>query len=93
MLDNDIYLMVAIFQQAYQAGEFISDPVVYAKQYKFEIKVAGQLLEYLGLVTRDKRSPLSWRPTSLLLRIAAEKLTRTRSSAKPVARGELWLTC
>jgi hypothetical protein len=30
MFENDTYLMVAIFQQAYQAGEFISDPVVYA---------------------------------------------------------------
>ena len=30
MCENDTYLMVAIFQQAYQAGEFISDPVVYA---------------------------------------------------------------
>ena len=41
MLDNDTYLMVAIFQQAYQAGEFISDPVVYAKQYKFRNHGSG----------------------------------------------------
>jgi hypothetical protein len=88
MLDGDIYLMIAIFQEAYQADEFISDPVVYVRKYKFQIKVAGQLLEYLGLAVRDKRSPLGWKPTHDLLKIAAEKLTRTGSSAEPVARDE-----
>jgi hypothetical protein len=91
MFDGDIYFMVAIFQQAYQAGEFIYDPVAYVKKYKFQIKVAGQLLEYLGLAVRDKRSPLAWRPTPDLLKIAAENLTRKESSAEPAARGEFMI--
>jgi hypothetical protein len=85
MLNRDIYLMVALFQQIFQLGNAITDPVKYIEEHKYRIKAAGELLSYLGLAVPDSRSPLSWRPKVKLLNLVAKRMAGEKSGAKIVA--------
>jgi hypothetical protein len=79
MFDNETYLMITIFQTIHQLnGLEESDPAKYLKLYESEIKDAGLVLEYLGLAKLDKKSPLGWRPTPLLLGIIARRLSKQK---------------
>lgn len=79
MFDNETYLMVKIFQTILQSdGLEEPDPAKYLKLYEAEINDAGLVLEYLGLAKLDKKSPLGWRPTPLLLEIIAQRLSKQK---------------
>jgi hypothetical protein len=80
MYDNDVRLMVAIFQRL--DGQDESDPA-YVKMYDCEIKDAGEVLEYLGLAQPAKNSPLGWRPTHLLMEIIAKRLSKQKPQLEP----------
>ena len=43
MLDNDTQLLVAIFQKIFNHDGFARDPVKYARKYKTQLQIAGQL--------------------------------------------------
>jgi hypothetical protein len=76
MIDNDAYLMVAIFQKMFQLEKGIADPAKYVKRHELRIKKAGQLLEYLGLAEQDAESSLGWKPTRRLIEIIADRLSK-----------------
>jgi len=78
-LDTDSLLMITIFQQVFLPHEDERDPKKYLNKYASDIKLAGQLFEYLGLAHVDKRSPLGWRPTDRLVDIIAKKQRAHRS--------------
>jgi hypothetical protein len=84
MLNREIYLMVTIFQQVFQLGEYIPDPEKYVEAHPTRIKAAGELLTYLGLAVADSRTPLGWSPTVKLLDIVARKMTGEKFGAKIV---------
>jgi hypothetical protein len=78
--DNDIQLVVEIFQQIYQPqGEVIDNPTEYVKRCKKLIKSAGPELNFLGLAHPDKKSPFGWRPTSRLRTYIAQRLLGKKS--------------
>jgi hypothetical protein len=86
--NTDIHLMVAIFQGAYQAGTVIKDPEEYLKVNNTKIKDAGPELEFLGLAKRSKKSPLGWRPTLVLMKIIAARLTT--NTAPPLYQADIF---
>ena len=86
MFDKDILSVVAIFQKEFNLGYVERDPVKYVKRYAGAIESTGQLFKYLGLAKPDKRSPLGWRPTPLLLNIMNEREARnSKPSDEPIA--------
>ena len=81
MYDNDIHLMVAIFQRL--DGQEELHPAKYVKMHDCEINDAGEVLEYLGLAQPDKNSPLGWRPTHLLMEIIGRRLSKLKLQQEP----------
>jgi hypothetical protein len=65
MWDNDIQLIVKIFQKILSPRQ-MENSVEYLERHTDEIKVAGCGLKFLQLAKSDKTSPLGWRPTQLL---------------------------
>jgi hypothetical protein len=78
MWDNDVQLVVKIFQQILPLRQ-MDNSVDYLERHKGEIEAAGRQLKFLQLVKFDKKSPLGWRPTELLLKYLAERVTVRRS--------------
>lgn len=90
MFDNETYLMIKIFQATFQLdGLEEPDAAKYLKLYESEVKDAGLVLDYLGLAKQDKKSPLSWRPTSLLLEIMVRRLLSKQKRPREDADDEL----
>jgi hypothetical protein len=86
-LDNGSRLMITIFQQVFLPDNDESDPKKYLKKYASDIKLAGQLFEYLGLAHVDKHSPLGWKPTDRLVDIIAKKAARP---SKPTPKSAIY---
>jgi hypothetical protein len=85
MFDKDTQRIVRIFQRVFHLSYVERDQVKYVKRYAWQIKWAGRLFEYLGLATRDKQSPLGWRPTPLLLDLMNKQPVRkSKPSHKPI---------
>jgi hypothetical protein len=85
MFDQDTQRLVTIFQKAFHLGYVERDQVKYVKRYAWHIEWAGKLFEYLGLAKTDKRSPLGWRPTPLLLDLMNKQPVRkSKPSHKPI---------
>ena len=77
MFDKDTQQLVSFFQKEFQLRKYFErDPVKYVKRHELEIKTTGQMLKYLNLAKSDKRSPLGWRPTHLLMDIINKKAVR-----------------
>jgi hypothetical protein len=76
MFDNDIRRLVAIFQEVFNLDKFDRDQAKYVKRYEYLIERTGQLFEYFSLAKPDKKSPLGWRPTPVLLHIVDEPAPR-----------------
>src|SRR5665213_3894431 len=72
---NDIRQIVKIFQETFQAGDVISDPVQYVEEYKSYLIAAGPELKFLQLAKPDKESPFGWSPTPDLKELIAERGT------------------
>jgi hypothetical protein len=72
---NDIRQIVKLFQETFQLGDVIRDPVEYVKEYKSQLRAAGPELKFLQLAKPDKKSPFGWRPTPLLMKLVAERGT------------------
>jgi hypothetical protein len=85
-LDTGSRLMITIFQQVFLPQDDERDPKKYLKKYATDIKLAGQLFEYLGLAQIDERSPLGWKPTDQLVDIIAKKAARP---SKPTAKSAI----
>jgi hypothetical protein len=85
-LDTGSRLMITIFQQVFLPQDDERDPKKYLKKYASDIKLAGQLFEYLGLAQIDERSPLGWKPTDQLVDIIAKKAARP---SKPTAKSAI----
>lgn len=89
MLNNDTYLMVAIFQKLMRVNENKSiDPACYIEDHLTGIKEAGELLKYLGLAVPDETSPINWRPTHHLMEVIAERLSRKQKPVPKRSDGE-----
>jgi hypothetical protein len=90
MFDNETYLMIKIFQTIFQLdGLEEPDAAKYLKLYESEVKDAGLVLDYLGLANQEKKSPLSWRPTPLLLEIIVRRLLSKQKRPREDADDEL----
>jgi hypothetical protein len=85
-LDTGSRLMITIFQQVFLPQDDERDPKKYLKKYAKDIKLAGQLFEYLGLAQIDERSPLGCKPTGQLVDIIAKKAARP---SKPTAKSAI----
>jgi hypothetical protein len=85
-LDNGSRLMITIFQQVFLPHDDERDPKKYLTKYASDIKLAGQLFEYLGLAHVDKRSPLGWKPTDRLVDVIAKKAA---CPSKPTAKSAI----
>jgi hypothetical protein len=87
MFDQDTQRMVRVFQKVFHLSYVERDQVKYVKRYAEHIEWAGRLFEFLYLAKGDKRSPLGWRPTPLLLDIMNKRAERkTKPSRKPIPR-------
>ena len=85
MFDQDTQRLVRIFQKVFNLSYVERDQVKYVKRYAWQIEWAGRLFQFLHLAKRDKRSPLGWRPTSLLLNIMNKQSARkSKPSRKPI---------
>lgn len=71
--DLKAQLMITIFQQAWGSSPIERDPAKYVKKERTAVAEAGQLFEYLGLATVDRKSPLGWRPTRRMMEYIEEK--------------------
>jgi hypothetical protein len=78
--------MITIFQQVFLPHDDERDPKKYLTKYASDIKLAGQLFEYLGLAHFDKRSPLGWKPTDRLVDVIAKKAA---CPSKPTAKSAI----
>src|ERR1700730_1124378 len=85
MFDQDTRRLVRIFQKVFNLSYVERDQVKYVKRYAWQIEWAGRLFQFLPLAKRDKRSPLGWRPTPLLLDLMKKRSTRkSNQSRKPI---------
>jgi hypothetical protein len=85
MYDKDTQRLARIFQKVFHLSYVERGQVKYVKRYAFQIEWAGRLFEFLCLAERDRRSPLGWRPTPLLLDIMNKRSTRkSKPSHKPL---------
>jgi hypothetical protein len=85
MFDQDTRRLVRIFQKVFNLSYVERDQVKYVKRYAWQIEWAGRLFQFLHLAKRDKRSPLGWRPTPLLLDLMNKRSTRkSKPSRKPI---------
>jgi hypothetical protein len=66
-MGEDIRKVVAIIHKYFYTGEVIKDLEKYVEHYKPEFQAAGPELKFLGLAKIDRRSPLGWAPTTLLM--------------------------
>jgi hypothetical protein len=82
-LDNESLLMITIFQQVCITDPADLDPTEYLKRHAGDIRRAGELFEYLGLVEYHERAPLGWRPTKCFMEIIAKKAARP---SKPTSK-------
>jgi hypothetical protein len=90
-LDSETYLLFAIYSQACRL-KCDSRPTAksYLKTFGKEIQGTARVLEWLGLATPDKTSPLGCRPTTLLMWIIARQPNRPLKAKKsdPSAQDE-----
>ena len=85
VLDNDTYLMIAIFQNQSSADESeLLRPDEFLEEHKDQIRAVGRLFEYLGLAKSKPKSALGWKPTTLLLKLIAERLRNEGAKEEPV---------
>jgi hypothetical protein len=85
VLDENMERIVRIFQKDFHLGYVERDPVKYVKRYPGEVDWAGRLFKYLGLAELDKKSPLGWRPTPLLVDLMNKQPARKcKPSTKPI---------
>jgi hypothetical protein len=89
-LDTGSRLMITIFQQVFLPQDDERDPKKYLKKYATDIKLAGQLFEYLGLAQIDERSPLGWKPTDQLVDIIAKKSSAPIEANRKVSDQRRW---
>jgi hypothetical protein len=70
--DTETYLLFSVY---YEANGFLKgvdgSAASFMKHRAEEIQVTGQVLEWLGLATRDKESPLGWKPSHDLMSLIA----------------------
>src|ERR1022692_4737708 len=84
MFNNDIHLMVTIFQQALQFKDHEEwGHAKYVKRHETKIKDAGLLFDYLGLAEQNAKSPLGWKPTRLLMEIIGKRASNPKTSRVP----------
>ena len=85
MFDKDTQRLVRIFHKAFHLRYVERGQVKYVKQYAGHIEWAGRLFQFLHLAKQDKRSPLGWRPTPLLLDFMnKQKARKSKPSHKPI---------
>lgn len=85
IFDKDTQRLVRIFQNVFHLSHVERDQVKYVKRYAWQIEWAGRLFQFLHLAKRDKRSPLGWRPTPLLLDLMNKQPARkSKPSRKPI---------
>jgi hypothetical protein len=86
--DTDTYLLFSIHYEAYEPFEGMDkSAATYVKRFEKQIRVMGQVLQWLGLATRDKESPLGWKPSHDLISLIAKPHKRSKSR-KPGASVE-----
>jgi hypothetical protein len=76
--DTETYLLFSIYYNAYRF-EGIDTAASYLKEFKTQIHATGQVLEWLGLATPDKSSPLGSKPSHALIDLVAKPRRRSKS--------------
>jgi len=77
MLENDIFLMVAILSNIFwrnrqNTGKWSK----WKGTFQFELEDAGLLFEYMGFAEQDLKSPIGWRPTYQLMQIISARVLK-----------------
>jgi hypothetical protein len=82
MFDKETKRLVSIFQHVFNLDHVEPDQAKYVKEYADLIDDAGQLFEYLCLAELDKKSPLGWRPTPVLVYLMNEHAAGTSKPSR-----------
>jgi hypothetical protein len=77
-LDAETYLLFTIYRRAARVDKRPTAKS-YLKTFENEIRATARVLEWLRLVTFDKKNPFGCRPTEALMRIIARKPTRKKN--------------
>jgi hypothetical protein len=78
--DAETYLLFSIYYEAYGTLKGMDgSAATYLKHFEKEISGAGQVLEWLGLATPNKDSPLGWKPSHALMSLLVEPRKDSKS--------------
>jgi hypothetical protein len=78
--DTETYLLFSIYYEAYGILEGMDESAAtYMQRFAKQIRGTGQVLEWLGLATPNKSSPLGWKPSHDLMSLIAKPHERSNS--------------
>jgi hypothetical protein len=81
--DTETYLLFSIYYEAYGILKGMDESAAtYVKRFAKEIRGTGQVLEWLGLATPNKKSPLGWKPSHDLISLIIESRTHSKSKKR-----------
>jgi hypothetical protein len=86
--DTETYLLFSIYYEAHGILKGMDESAAtFMKRFAKQIRATGQVLEWLGLATANKNSPLGWKPSHDLMSLIARPHKRS-NSRKPGASAE-----
>jgi hypothetical protein len=77
--DTETYLLFSIYYQANLLKDMDESAETFLERFEKQIRGTGQVLEWLGLATPDKHSPLGWKPSHSLMSLIATPRKRSKS--------------
>jgi hypothetical protein len=81
--DTETYLLFSVYYKAHPILEDMDESAAtYVRRFDKEIQGAGQVLEWLGLATANKSSPLGWKPSHDLVSLILESRRPLKGSKR-----------